>query len=134
LIINNNYYHSGSSVAGPCDFYEQVFNQKDKPVDTNSRCVGGKVATKNKMYAENTSLRSAAIIKTCILLTQKKSLLQTSYAKQKPSVELAYRHFYPFNGGEEYFDLIKMSKEKTLIKEYKKAMLSFCLTPNWQRP
>lgn len=136
-VINTNFFHTGSSVAGPCDYYEQVYNKEDQPLDVNSKCVGGKMASKVPLYAIDSALRSAALIKTCTLLTQNKKLLAASFLNKKILVQTAYENFYPFNNGENilgaYKNKINNSNSVISSSEYRKAMLVFCISPGWQK-
>jgi len=131
-IIDRNYFKVGKQVGGPCDIYEQVYHEHDKMVDPTRECPGGKPAAKFPLYPKTNILRSSHMMKTCYELVYRRPIPKV-FQGTSNFLKVVSKKFYPY-GGDEKLQKKLHSKYKVWDEpRLKEALLTYCLSPGWQR-
>jgi len=140
-LIDKNFFKTGKQVGGPCDIYQQVYHQPDQLLESDSECVTGKQGVNFPHYASQNILRSAHLFKTCYEIIYRQALgkkLKGHYKISKTLEELismTSKEFYPLEQNGKLDQLLK-AKYKKLPKKrelHQKILLTYCLSPEWQR-
>lgn len=133
-IIDANYMKGGKSVGGPCDIYEQVYHDNNKVLDPLTECHGGKGAAKYPLFPETNILRTSLLTKTCHELIWSNPLpphfQKISFSSLLDTIS---ENFYPYGGDEKLKELIKKKYKDPSKEAEKEILLTYCLSPGWQR-
>lgn len=139
--IDEKFFKTGKQVGGPCDIYQQVYHKPDQVLDSDSECVTGKQGGHFPHYASNNILRTAHLFTTCYEIIYRNPLskkIMNQYSKAKSLEDLITaisKSFYPLEKNISLDDVLK-NKYKKLPKNrelHQKILLTYCLSPDWQR-